>query len=94
MQFVAVKFRPEDSRLYTYEWNGEPLAIGDLVKVPDNRSDGWKRVTVASISDEAPPFACKAILGKVDPDADILAKIEAGTAEPKPDALTAPVVEF
>jgi hypothetical protein len=49
------------------------------VKVPDNRSDGWKRVTVVSISDQAPSFACKPILGKIDPDAEILAAIEAGT---------------
>jgi hypothetical protein len=94
--YVACKFRPEDSRAYTYEWDGEPLAIGDTVKVADARSDGWKRVQVVSITDEAPPFACKPILGKIDPDAEILAKIEAGTADPNPstDALSAPVVEF
>lgn len=34
------------------------------MKVPDNKSDGWKRVTVVSVTDEAPPFACKMILGR------------------------------
>jgi hypothetical protein len=92
--FVACKFRPEDTRSYTYEWDGEPLAAGDQVKVADARSDGWKRVTVVSITDQAPPFACKPILGKIDPDAEILAKIEADNPTPAPDALTAPVPEF
>lgn len=62
--YVACKFRPEDNRSYTYAWDGEPLAAGDEVKVPDNKSDGWKRVTVVSVTDEAPPFACKMILGR------------------------------
>lgn len=70
MQYVACKFRPEDTRSYTYTWDGEPLAPGDEVKVADARSDGWKRVTVVSTTDEAPPFACKPILGRVEPDAD------------------------
>ncbi|WP_375249507.1 hypothetical protein [Sphingomonas sp.] len=73
-QYVAVKFRIADSRTHTYVWDGEPLAEGDQVKVADARSDGWKRVYVVSISDEAPPFECKPILGKVDPEpADALA---------------------
>lgn len=68
MQYVACKFRPTDTRSYTYENDGEPVAVGDFVKVPDNRSDGWKRVEVVEISDTAPPFACKPILGKVTDD--------------------------
>lgn len=92
--YVAVKFRPEDTRTYTYEWAGEPLVPGDEVKVPDNRSDGWKRVTVVSVSDEAPPFACKPILGKVEPETvqDLL--IEAGSRDPldaRPNPLSDPV---
>lgn len=65
-QYVAVKFKPEDTRTYTYTWDGDALFPGDRVKVPDNRSDGWKRVTVVSVSDEAPPFNCKPILGRVE----------------------------
>ncbi len=68
MQYVACKFRPTDTRTYTYENDGEPVAVGDFVKVADNRSDGWKRVEVVEISDTAPPFACKPILGKIDPE--------------------------
>lgn len=68
-QYVAVKFRIADTRTYTYVWNGpEELAEGDQVKVADNRSDGWKRVYVVSISNEAPPFDCKPILGKAEPE--------------------------
>ena len=44
MQFVACKFRPTDTRTFTYHYEGsEPLQPGDFVKVPDARSDGWKR---------------------------------------------------
>lgn len=71
MQFVACRFRPEDSRTYTYVNEGAPVAVGDIVKVPDNRSDGWKRVEVVSITDKAPNFACKAILGKVEDEGSI-----------------------
>lgn len=63
MQYVQVKFRPSDTRAYTYENPGDPVAIGNEVKVSDNRSDGWKRVTVVGITGEEPPFACKPILG-------------------------------
>jgi hypothetical protein len=68
--YVQCKFRPEDTRTYTYEWEGEPLKPGDIVKVADARSDGWKRVTVVSVADEAPPFACKPILGLYNPDVE------------------------
>jgi hypothetical protein len=63
-QFVAVRFRPEDQRTYTYANDGPPVTVGDQVKVPDNRSDGWKRVEVVAIVDK-PRFECKLILGKV-----------------------------
>lgn len=79
--FVACKFRPEDKRTYTYEWEGDPLNPGDIVKVADNRSDGWKRVTVVSVSDEAPSFPCKPILGLYNPD------LEEPAAEPASDSL-------
>jgi hypothetical protein len=94
MQYAACKFRSTDTRSYTYAWDGEPLAPGDFVKVEDRSGDGWKRVEVVSVTDQAPPFACKPILGKIDPDAEILAKIEAGTTDPTSDALSAPVPEF
>jgi len=91
--YVAVKFRPEDTRTYTYEWSGEPLMAGDQVKVPDNRSDGWKRVTVVSVTDEAPPFACKAILGRYEPDEVLEAPANetVGALAAGPDPLSDPV---
>ena len=69
-QYVACKFRSSDARTYTYHNDGEPVAAGDIVKVADNRGDGWKRVTVHEISFDAPPFPTKPILGRVDPDDD------------------------
>lgn len=85
MQYVAVKFRPEDSRSYTYQWDGEPLDIGVEVKVADNRSDGWKRVTVVGATDEKPKFDCKPILGKVEPDSGIVDAAEQMSADIGPE---------
>lgn len=67
-QYVRCKFRSTDTRSYTYHNDGEPVAPGDMVKVPDRDSDAWKRVEVVAIVDEEPPFPTKAILGKVDPE--------------------------
>ena len=50
MQYVACKFRSTDTRTYTYFNDGPPVAVGDEVKVADNRDDGWKRVEVVSIT--------------------------------------------
>lgn len=81
MQYVQCKFRESDTRAYTYEWDGEPLQLGDVVKVADNRDPtAWKRVWVVSSTDEAPPFDCKPILGRVtgkDIDAQIVSHIPA-----------------
>jgi len=85
LQFVACKFRSGDSRAYTYQWDGEPLAPGDKVKVPDKSGDGWKAVIVESVSWANPPFPCKPILGKVDEPAEPnqgLPFPEAGDANP------------
>ena len=68
IQFIAVKFNAADTRFYTYINEGDPVAIGDFVKVADARSDGWKRVEVVAIVDEEPPFACKPILGRIEPE--------------------------
>jgi hypothetical protein len=65
-QFCACSFKSGDKRLYTYQNDGPEVFPGDRVKVPDNRSDGWKAVTVVSVTDEEPPFACKPILGRVE----------------------------
>ena len=77
-QFVAVKFRPNDKRTYTYHNDGPPVRVGDTVKVPSVRADeGWSPLPVVSVSDDVPPFPTKAILGVVDGaarDAAILSK--------------------
>lgn len=93
-KYVLCKFRSEDARSYTYLRDGHEIAVGDQAKVADRTGDGWKRVHVVGFADDDPPFECKPILGRVDPDDEILAAIEAGTEPTKPDALTAPVVEF
>jgi len=67
-QYVACKFRTEDTRSYTYHNDGEPVAVGDLLKVADRDGDGWKRVHCVSIGDTAPTFPTKPILGKVEPE--------------------------
>jgi hypothetical protein len=85
-QYVAVKFRPKDSRAWTYRNDGPPVAVGTKVKVPDKEGDGWRGLDVVSVTHEEPPFPTKAILGVVDGfdiDAAILA---APLPEPyKPD---------
>ncbi len=65
-QFVAVKFNSSHSRTYTYANTGDPVETGDKVKVVTPQ--GEKTVTVDSVTDEAPPFACKEILGKFIPE--------------------------
>lgn len=85
MMYVACKFRSEDSRSYTYEYDGdEPLEVGDAVKVPDRSGDGRKRVEVVSISDDAPPFACKPILGKLEQETESESEREDLLAAGKP----------
>lgn len=66
MQYVACKFRPEDRRSYTYHNDGEPVAVGDQVKIAGRDDDGWQRVHVVAVSDEKPSFDTKPILGKVE----------------------------
>lgn len=74
--FIQVRFGPLDDRRYTYLNDGEPVAVGDFVKVPGNRGDGWKRVEVMAIDVAEPNFVCRSILGKVtgeDTDRALLA---------------------
>lgn len=96
-QYVACRFNPWDRRTYTYTWDGEPLAAGDEVKVPDNKSDGWKRVTVVSVTDKAPPFACKSILGRApsrDQELDEKLSGAAAAAPAEPESLLTKPIEL
>jgi hypothetical protein len=73
-QYVACKFRDYDTRTYTYHWDGEPFAAGDIVRIEDRDGDGWKRVTVVSVSDQKPAFSTKPILGPfIEPEVQSLA---------------------
>lgn len=62
-QFIACKFREEDSRSYTYRNDGALVSVGDIVVTTDRRGDGLQKLFVVGIVDEAPPFECKPILG-------------------------------
>lgn len=67
--FVSVKFRPSDSRIYTYAYDGEAaLEAGQAVYV--ETKDGQKVVTVHAVGVEEPAFQCKQILGPVPPKED------------------------
>lgn len=66
-KYVLVKFKPEDTRAYTYLAGDTALAIGDEVLVPMGRGDGEKRVIVDGFSDDEPAFACKAVIGLAPP---------------------------
>lgn len=57
-----VPVQPGDRRTYTYHWDGEPFAVGDKVVVTTNR--GPAAVTVESVSDIAPAFETKPIVGR------------------------------
>jgi hypothetical protein len=68
-QYVTCRFRPKDQRTYTYHNEGDPVAVGDVVQVDDWKGGGgWKRVDVVSITDSAPTFPTKPILGKLEND--------------------------
>lgn len=67
--YIAVRFNPNQSRTYTYHYDGEDeLAPGDLVRVPAPDGDGWKAVEVASVGGEEPPFPTKAIICRHIPE--------------------------
>ncbi len=68
-QYVACKFCATDKKSFTYHYDGEEVLFAeDSVKVPDRSGDGWKRVIVVAVSDEAPPFPTKGIIGKIEPE--------------------------
>lgn len=69
-QYVKVRFNEWSKKTYTYHWDGEPLVVGDQVKVPDPQWDGWKRVEVVSLADQPQTFATKAILGKAEQETE------------------------
>lgn len=69
-QYVSIKFRPGDTRAYTYHNDGKPVNRGDKIVVETAR--GKQTVTVFDIVDEAPPFVTKSIILPVDPKAALI----------------------
>jgi hypothetical protein len=58
--FIAVKFNPNDSRSYTYTYEGsEQIEPGDFVVVETR--EGRKAVEVAAVDVAEPAFRCKPI---------------------------------
>jgi hypothetical protein len=58
--FVSVKFRADDFRTYTYQYDGEdPIEPGSRAVVVTR--DGPKIVHVVGVDLPAPPFECKPI---------------------------------
>jgi hypothetical protein len=67
-QYVSVVYREEDKRRYTYHNDDAPVAVGDVVKVPSARTDGWMKGFVVEVSGEEPLFPTKQIMGVVETD--------------------------
>lgn len=68
-QYVTVVYREGDKRRYTYHNDDTPVVVGNVVKVPAPKTDGWMKGYVVDIGDEAPKFATKQIMGVITPDA-------------------------
>ena len=66
-QFIECRFNPNATRGYTYQNDGEPVAVGDFVEVESARGEGKQCIEVVALLDRAPPFATKPILGKAAP---------------------------
>jgi hypothetical protein len=59
-QFVSVEFK-RGGRAYSYHNDGPAVVAGDRVVVPSRF--GPQAVSVVGVSDEAPPFETKPIVG-------------------------------
>lgn len=68
--YVAVRFLDNAGesrgRPYTYHWDGPPPQPGDVAIV--DGFEGWSRVAVVDVTDDAPPFATKPLLEICDPN--------------------------
>jgi hypothetical protein len=69
-QFIAVQFKVGPGRAYTYHNDGEPVAIGDIVRVT-TRTGAEQSATVVGLEDDAPPFETKPIVGKYETEETI-----------------------
>ncbi len=76
-QYIRCTFREGDARAYTYHNDGEPVQVGDVVRVLDRSGDGWKKVFVID-AEKPTAFETKAILGK---------HVDEPAPAPEPDTL-------
>lgn len=83
-QWVAVTFR-DGQRPYTYHNEGDPVRVGDLIKVPDKAGDGWQRARVVDLPFDPPRVNGQAVKTKA-----ILGLLEAPEPEAKPEPAPAP----
>jgi len=81
--FIACKFRPHDTRTYTYAYDGAlPLEVGDIVLVAGRNGEGTKQVHVADIDVPEPTgFACKPIIEKFIPPPPAAPALDLGEDE-------------
>lgn len=71
MQYIACQFRKGEGQSYTYSNPGDPVKVGDEVKVESKGADGWKRVYVSAVGVPKPTqFEAKPILGIAPPKDD------------------------
>ncbi len=74
-QYPRCTFKP-GGRAYTYHWDGEPVKVGD--KIEAEAHDGKATLDVVGVSEDAPPFATKPILGpEPEPEGETIPEPEA-----------------
>lgn len=65
-QYLRCTFSP-GGKIYVYHNDGEPVVAGDECKVPSATDEkAWSRVFVVEVMMQAPAFATKPILGRID----------------------------
>lgn len=72
-RFVTVSFRC-GGRAYTYHAGDEPVAVGDVVKLPGKRDEGWTRGIVVDVDAPEPEFETRPILGIIETAAERAAR--------------------
>ena len=78
-QFVTCRL--SSGQEFTYRWDGEPLAVGDTVKVSASGISAWNRFIVTRILDQMPTGRIPAILAKLKPGPDLSDVFQARCSE-------------
>ena len=74
-RFVTVSFRC-GGRAYTYHAGDEPVAVGDVVKLPGRQAEGWTRGIVEAVDVPEPTFETRPVLGIIETAAERAARKE------------------